>query len=96
MRRPFVSLRFLTCNISQFSPISFVCSLPFFLKNALATLSKLGHRLRGGLVSEVAFGAVSNSLGADCLRGTHTKPVTYWRDRRENRLTRGRAMIRPK
>jgi hypothetical protein len=98
----------------------------FFLKKALATLSKLGHRLRGGLVSEVAFGAVSDSLGADRLGGTHTKPITYCRDRREkpldagqghdsaeesarlercvglelteetNRLTRGKATIRPK
>jgi hypothetical protein len=68
-----------------------VCSLPFFLKNALATLSKLGHGLRGGLVSEVAFGAVSNSLGADRLRGTHTKPVTYRRDRKEKPLEAGKG-----
>jgi hypothetical protein len=63
----------------------------FFLKNALAVLSKLGHRLRGGPVSEVAFGAVSDSLGADRLRGTHTKPVTYCRGRREKPLDAGQG-----
>jgi hypothetical protein len=58
----------------------------FCLKNAFATLSKLGHRLPGGLVSEVAFGGVSDSLGTDHLRSARTKPVTYCRVRREKSL----------
>jgi hypothetical protein len=58
----------------------------FCSANASATLSKLGHRLWGGLVSEVAFGGVSDSLGADRLRSARTKPVTYCRDRRERPL----------
>jgi hypothetical protein len=51
----------------------------FCSANASATLSKLGHRLWGGLVSEVAF-------GADRLRSARTKPVTYCRGRREKPL----------
>jgi hypothetical protein len=75
-RRPLVPLLFLTCNISQFSPIP-SCPVYSLFKNAFATLSKLGHHPGGGLVSEVAFGGVSNSLGTDRLGGARAKPVTY-------------------
>jgi hypothetical protein len=34
----------------------------------------------------VAFGAVSDSLGADRLGSARTKPVTYCRDRRDKPL----------
>jgi hypothetical protein len=42
--------------------------------------------LWGGLVSEVAFGGVSDSLGTDRLGGARAKPVTYRRDRKEKPL----------
>jgi hypothetical protein len=81
---------FLTCNISQFSPIP-SCPVYFLFKNAFATLSKLGHLFGEGLVSEVAFGGVSDSLGTDCLGGARAKPVTYRRDRREKPLNEERG-----
>jgi hypothetical protein len=83
-RRPFVPL-FLTCNISQFSPIP-SCPVYFLFKNAFATLSKLCYPLEGGIVFEVAFGGVSDSLGTDRLGCARAKPVTYRRDRRKRPL----------
>jgi hypothetical protein len=63
--------------------------------NAFATLSKLGYPIEGGLVFEVAFGGVSDSLGTDRLGCARAKPVTYHRDRRKDRVTRCKATIRP-
>jgi hypothetical protein len=40
----------------------------------------------GGLVFEVAFGGVSDSLGTNRLGGARAKPVTYRRDRRKRPL----------
>jgi hypothetical protein len=88
-RRPFVPL-FLTCNISQFSPIP-SCPVYFLFKNAFATLSKLCYPLEGGIVFEVAFGGVSDSLGTDRLGCARAKPVTYRRDRRERPLDAARG-----
>jgi hypothetical protein len=84
-RRPLVPPLFLTCNISQFSPIP-SCPVYFLSKNAFATLSKLGHLFGGGLVFEVSFGGVSDSLSTNRLGGARAKPVTYRRDRREKPL----------
>jgi hypothetical protein len=48
--------------------------------------NKLCYPLEGGLVFEVAFGGVSDSLGTDRLRCARAKPVTYRRDRRKRPL----------
>jgi hypothetical protein len=88
-RQPFVPL-FLTCNISQFSPI-LSCPVYFLFKNAFATLSKLYYPLEGGIVFEVAFGGVSDSLGTNRLACARAKPVTYRRDRRKRPLDEARG-----
>jgi hypothetical protein len=45
----------------------------------------------GGIVFEVAFGGVSDSLGTDRLGCARAKPVTYRRDRRERPLDAARG-----
>jgi hypothetical protein len=92
-RRPLVPLLFLTCNISQFSPIP---SRPVYsLQECFRHFVEARPPPWGGLVSEVAFGGVSNSLGTDRLGGARAKPVTYRLTEEKNRLTRNEATIRP-
>jgi hypothetical protein len=54
---------FLTCNISQCSPNP-SCPNFFLFEHAFATVLKLCYPLEGGIVFEVAFGRVSDGMGA--------------------------------
>jgi hypothetical protein len=70
---------FLTCNISQVSP-GFSRPRLFLFEYAFTTPTKLCYPRAGGIVFEVAFGGVSDSMGTTCVECARAAPVTFRRN----------------
>jgi hypothetical protein len=76
-------LCFLTCNISQFFPSTWRPS-SFFLSTFLQLRRSYATPMLsiGGIVFEVAFGGVSDSVGTGRIECARATPVTYRHDQR--------------